>query len=223
MSVGQVNQETSARIVVAVAVRQAIKRHGVLSILEESPGISVSATCQRVDELVAVLVRMSPEIVLLDAELMSTSAGSLLEVCGQLLEEHPTVGLLVMSAGLSEAMMLELLRLGVSGHLHYDISPGELTDAVRAACRGHSALDPRSVGSLVHAVRADRTDFEQPLITKHRTILRLAAEGRSDQEIAKRLVVSVSTVKQQFARIRRILEAVDRTHAVYVAAKRGWI
>lgn len=210
-------------IEVAIAVRQAITRHGVTSILAASQDITVSDSCQDVDELMASLARSTPQLVLLDADVVSTSKVSLLEVCGQLLDQHPSMGLLVMSSGLTEAMMLELLRLGVSGHLHYDVSPGELTDAVVVTCRGHNALDLRSVGSLVHAVRSDLSDSEQPLIAQHRTILRLAAEGHSDQEIAKRLIVSVSTVKQQFARVRRILDAVDRTHAVYVATKRGWI
>ncbi len=109
------------------------------------------------------------------------------------------------------------LQAGAIGYLLKDVSADELANAIRAAAAGKPALAPEAAQVLIQATRAA---VDQPVIdltAREREVLALMVEGLNNQQIASRLVISVSTAKFHVSSILSKLNASSRTEAVSMA------
>lgn len=123
------------------------------------------------------------------------------------------------------------LRAGAIGYVRKDADPEVLPNAVRAAARGQSLLDPSVARAVLqellhglhglHGLRDDKTDMA--LTEREQEVLRQIALGRTNREIADALVISGETVKTHVGNILTKLQLAHRTQAVIYALKRGLI
>jgi DNA-binding NarL/FixJ family response regulator len=177
-------------------------REGLASLLERS-GFHVVGQVGNAVELLALVRRQRPELVVVDIRMPPTNTTEGLEAARVIRQELPETGILVLSAYVEVEHAIELLSSGqgVGYLLKRRVSNvEELIDALQRIARGGSVVDPALVAELVGARRRD--DPLAVLSAREREVLAAMAEGRSNAGIARRLWVTEGTVEKH---VRSIL------------------
>jgi DNA-binding NarL/FixJ family response regulator len=187
---------------VVIAEDSVLLREGVARILADS-GFEVVGQAGTAEELMLKVRSYSPDVAVVDIRMPPTHTDEGLRAAHEIREKHPGVGVLVLSQYIEPAYAMELLGVSAEGvgYLLKDrISDvHEFSDAVRRVADGGSALDPQIVSQLVGRRRSD--DPLAELTPREREVLGLMAEGRSNQGIAQRLVVTERAVEKHVTSI----------------------
>ena len=175
----------------AVLLREALA--GALS----AAGFVVIGQAADAAELIALVDRQLPDVVVLDVRMPPTHTTEGLEAARQIRRAHPGMAILVLSQYVETRYAVELLRDDPSG-IGYVLKDRvtrvtDLADAVRRVAAGGSVIDPEVVGRLLGRARSHSPLDE--LTAREREILGLMAEGRSNQAIADRLTLELKTVE----------------------------
>jgi DNA-binding NarL/FixJ family response regulator len=185
-----------------IAEDSVLLREGVARILADA-GFEVVGQAGTADELMLKVRSYSPDLAIVDIRMPPTHTDEGLQAAHEIREKHPGIGVLVLSQYIEPAYAMELLAESAEGvgYLLKDrISDvDEFSDAVRRVADGGSALDPEIVSQLVGRRRGD--DPLGELTPREREVLGLMAEGRSNQGIAERLVVTERAVEKHVTSI----------------------
>jgi DNA-binding NarL/FixJ family response regulator len=208
---------------VVIAEDSVLLREGVVKLLQDA-GFDVVAQTGTADDLMLKVRSYSPEVVIVDIRMPPTHTDEGLRAAQEIREKHPDVGVLVLSQYVEPTYAMELLAESAEGvgYLLKDrISDvGEFAAAVRRVGEGGSALDPAIVSQLVGRRRRD--DPIDTLTPREREVLGLMAEGRSNQGIAERLVVTERAVEKHvtsiFGKLRLPQAAEDHRRVLAVLA-----
>jgi DNA-binding NarL/FixJ family response regulator len=208
---------------VVVADDSVLLREGVVRILAEA-GFDVVGQAGDADELMLKVRSYSPDVAVVDIRMPPTHTDEGLQAAQEIREKHPGVGVLVLSQYIEPAYAMELLAdsaEGVGYLLKDRVSDvREFADAVRRVAHGGSALDPTIVSQLVGRRRGD--DPLGGLTAREREVLSLMAEGRSNQGIAERLVVTERAVEKHvtsiFSKLRLPAATADHRRVLAVLA-----
>ncbi len=188
---------------VVVADDSVLLREGVARLLAET-GFEVVGTAGDAAGLLAVVAGSLPDVAVVDIRMPPTHTDEGLRAARAIRARHPGVGVLVLSQHVRASYALELLEGGADGvgYLLKDrvADLEEFAAAVRRVGAGGSALDPSVVAQLVDRRRAGADPLDA-LSAREREVLALMAEGRSNQAIAARLVVTERTVEKHSAAI----------------------
>jgi DNA-binding NarL/FixJ family response regulator len=206
---------------VVLADDSVLLREGIASLLAES-GFEVVGQSGTADDLLLKVRSYTPDVAIVDIRMPPTNTTEGLEAAKEIRERYPNVGVLLLSQYIEAGYALELLQENAEGvgYLLKDrISDvKEFADAVRRVGEGGSALDPAVVSRLVGRKRED--DPLADLTPREREVLELIAEGRTNQAIAERLVVTPRAVEKHvtsiFAKLR--LPATVEDHRRVLAA-----
>lgn len=201
----------------------AIVRQGLRSILDREDDLAVVAEASTADEALTVLGRVQPRIVLLDLKLSTSSDTEGLELCEQLVERNPDLGILVLTTFLDEQLVMRAIRAGAKGYVVKDVDTSGLIRAIRDVARGGSAFDPRSAAAMVRGLHAPQPEESQQLTAREREVIALLARGFSNGQIGEQLYISETTAKFHVGNILRKLGVTRRAEAVYEATKLGLI
>jgi DNA-binding NarL/FixJ family response regulator len=187
---------------VVVADDSVLLREGVVRILEEA-GFDVVGQAGNGDELMLKVRSYTPDVAIVDIRMPPTHTDEGLRAAREIREKHPGTGVLVLSQYVESAYAMELLAESAEGvgYLLKDrvADVREFADAVRRVAEGGSALDPAVVSQLVGRRRGD--DPLADLTPREREVLELMAEGRSNQGIAERLVITERAVEKHVTSI----------------------
>ena len=187
---------------VVLAEDSVLLREGVARILQDA-GFEVVGQAGTADDLMLKVRSYNPDVAVVDIRMPPTHTDEGLRAAQEIRQNHPGVGVLVLSQYVEPAYAMELLAESAEGvgYLLKDriADVGEFADAVRRVADGGSALDPTIVSQLVGRRRgADPIDQLTP---REREVLGLMAEGRSNQGIAERLVVTERAVEKHVTSI----------------------
>jgi DNA-binding NarL/FixJ family response regulator len=191
-----------ARLKVVIAEDSVLLREGIASILAGA-GFNVVGQAGDADELRLKVRSYTPDVVVVDIRMPPTQTDEGLQAARDIRERHPGVGVLVLSQYVESGYALELLQESAEG-VGY-LLKGRVADikefaaAVKRVAEGGSALDPEVVSQLVGRRRRD--DPLAELTPREREVLELMAEGRSNQAIAERLVVTPRAVEKHVTSI----------------------
>jgi DNA-binding NarL/FixJ family response regulator len=187
---------------VVIADDSVLLREGVASLLEDA-GFEVVGQAGDSDDLLLKVRSYDPDVVIVDIRMPPTHTDEGLRAAQTIRERHPGVGVLVLSQYVESGYALELLQgsaEGVGYLLKDRVSDvQEFAAAVKRVGEGGSALDPEVVSRLVGRRRDD--DPMSQLTPREREVLELMAEGRSNQGIAERLVVTERAVEKHVTSI----------------------
>ena len=189
---------------VMIADDAVLFREGLARVLTEA-GFEVAAQVGDAAALLDQVRRDPPDAVVVDIRMPPTHTAEGLEAARTLHEQHPAVGVLVLSAHVEPHYALQLIESGAQGAGYLlkervaDLD--ELTDAVRRVAAGGLVIDPSVVAQLVGRKRT-RSPLEE-LTERERDVLKVMAEGRSNQAICQRLFLSEKTVE---AHVRRVFD-----------------
>src|SRR3954451_16021299 len=190
----------SVPIRVVLAEDSLIVRGGIEQLLAASPTVEVVATCGDFDTLREVIERELPDVVLTDIRMPPSQTDEGIRIAHELHEEHPGIGVVVLSQYAEPEYVLALLDAGSDrrGYLLKERvrSRGTLVSAIDSVARGGSVIDPKIVEVLVEErARADRSPLAQ-LTEREREVLAEIATGKSNSAIAESLVLTKRAVEK---------------------------
>ena len=209
---------------VVLADDHAVVRKGIREFLEETGHVQVVAEATNGAEAVALTLEHQPDVAVLDIQMPEMNG---IEATRQIKAQASEVRVLVLTAYDDDPYIFAMLQAGASGYVLKTAPSAELVRAVRAVARGESALDA-AVTAKVMAQLATGKPFGaqsavEGLTERELEVLRLAARGRTNRAIGRKLGISDRTVQGHLANIFGKLGVSTRTEAVLLAMKQGWI
>ncbi|WP_125773333.1 response regulator [Antribacter gilvus] len=208
---------------VAVVDDQTLVRQGILSLLGLSEEIEVVGEGEDGDDALALVERGDVDVLLLDLRMPRRDGIAALEALSERGSQTPV---LVLTTFDDDELVLRALRAGARGYLLKDVTLDQLVGAIRSLAAGGVLLQPGLTDRLFRAVSArpgSTTGFErpEPLTARELDVLRLAAAGYSNTEIASALHLASGTVKNHLSSVFVKLGVRDRTRAVLRALDLG--
>jgi DNA-binding NarL/FixJ family response regulator len=212
---------------VVVADDQALVRMGLRVLLEGEEDLELVGEACDGAEALALVRRVRPDVVLMDVRMPVMDGLEALRRIGAE-EELSATRVVVLTTFELDEYVFEALRAGASGFLIKDSDPGRMLEAVRVAARGEALLSPSVTRRVVAAFTSRRpAEGEVPrlgsLTEREREVVGLVGEGLSNEEIARRLVVSPATARTHVSRSMVKLGARDRAQLVVFAFRAGLV
>jgi len=196
-----------------------VVRRGLRTFLEVQDDIEVVGEAADGDEGVAQAEQLRPDVVLLDVKMPGTDG---IEALRRLRREGNTARVLVVTSFTEQRTVVPALRAGAAGYVYKDVDPEALAGAIRSVHAGHVLLQPEVAGALLCDEANGAGTARGPALTEREgQVLRLIADGRSNREIARTLVLSEKTVKTHVSNILMKLDLADRTQAALWAVRHG--
>jgi DNA-binding NarL/FixJ family response regulator len=204
-------------ISVVIVDDHGLLRAGMRSRLEREPGINVVGDADTAERGVILARRLQPNVIVLDLLLPRTSGYDAIPL---LLEASPETRILVVSSQAAPSSVRRALSAGASGYLPKQSSDSELVTAIRRVAEGGGYVEPDLGAKLV---TPNGSPALEPLSERERDIVHLLALGYTNQEIGKKLYISVRTVDTHRAHIMRKLDLDTRAELVMFALANGVI
>lgn len=207
---------------VLVADDHPIVRDGLVAILSTQPDIDVVGEAANGREVIDIVARLHPDVLLLDLEMPEMDG---VEALRRLRDSDAAVRTIVFTAFDSDERILGAVQAGAQGYLLKGAPRDELFEAVRVVYAGGSLLQPVVTSKLLRSISAGpaRTPTTEPLTTRELEVLRLMARGLQNKEIANELIISERTVKFHVSSILQKLNAGNRTEAVTIAIQQNLV
>ena len=202
---------------------QNLVRVGICSLLELSGRIEVVAQLEDGTGVVKAIQHHKPDILLLDIR-MPIMGG--LETLAAMSEQQVTVPTLILTTFDEHDLVLKCMKLGAKGYLRKDVSLESLMSAIDAVANGETWVQPAITNHVLSNrdyIQLGDADLIEPLTNGEVQVLRLAAAGYSNNEIAAAIHKSPGTVRNQMSFILAKLQVRDRTRAVLKAIENGLI
>lgn len=200
-------------------------RSALAHFVSRDPEITVVAQAEDGFEAIETVEREQPDVVMMDVQMPEMNG---IEATGAIVTRWPHVRVLAVTTLEGSDTVLPMLTAGASGYLLKDSSAEEIVVGVREVHSGASSLSPRIASMLVKHVRdstpaaPDPFTFE-PLTERETEVLQCLAQGMSNAEIAKALIVSEGTVKAHLGRMMSKWHLRDRIQILVTAARIGLV
>ncbi len=199
-------------------------REGLKAMLLAEPDFSIVGDAANAEQALAMIERLRPDVVLLDVRLPGISG---VEICRTITEKYPEIAVIILTTFTDEQLVSQCIQAGARGFIVKDIERFDLKRSIRAVARGEAAIDPKAAVAMFAQLRRSPRPQTEPspeaLSSQQLVILRLVAQGNSSREIATQLYLSENTVKGYVQEILHRLGVKNRTEAVMVAVKQGWL
>lgn len=210
-------------------------REGVKRILEFEKSFQVVAEGDDGNEVLKIVEESRPDVVLMDINMPNVNG---IEATKEIVEKFPETKVIILSIHDDENYVTHALQTGASGYLLKEMDADALIEAVHVVAEGGSYLHPKVTHSLINEYRrlsAERAnsshnfnnvEIRRPLhlLTRRECeVLQMLADGKSNRKIGEDLFISEKTVKNHVSNILQKMNVNDRTQAVVVAIKNGWV
>jgi len=214
-----------ASIRVMLVDDHAILREGTRQLLSQEKDIEVVGEAGNGLEAIAVAKATSPDIILMDVVMPRLNG---IEATRQIKRLNPATSVLILSAHEDDRYIFGLLEAGAAGYLLKSASGQELVHAIRAVYSGEAVLHPavtaRLLARAAHSPAHAGAIGSAGLLTERELdVLRRAAKGLSNKEIALELSLSLPTIKAHLVSIFNKMGVGSRTEAVLEAVRHGWV
>jgi DNA-binding NarL/FixJ family response regulator len=201
-----------------------VVRIGLSAVLNLTPGMKVVGQASRKDEAKKLVLRVKPDVVLLDIRLPD---GSGVDAARDILAGCPNTRVLFLTSFADDHTVLEAILSGAQGYILKDIASDALVRAIKSVAGGEALIDPRLTKNTLHWLKnvyAQPGQAKRPLLSpQEQRLLPLVAQGLTNKEIAEQLQLSEKTVKNYLANIYSKLNIGRRSQiaAFYAGSFKG--
>ena len=193
----------------------AVVRDGTRQLIDADPGLTVVGEAESGRKALQMIERLEPDIVLLDLALPDLSG---IEVARQVQRKAPSPKIVILSAYDDADYVSAAMEIGVSAYLLKTVRGQEVVEAIHGVSKGQVILHPDVAAKLARLWRVE----EPELTPRALEVLRLAASGLHNKDIAEQLSISVRTIEGHLSHILSKLDVGSRTEAVVYGLARGW-
>ncbi|XUX01303.1 MAG: response regulator transcription factor [Dehalogenimonas sp.] len=216
--------ESTEKIKVLLADDHVIVREGTKELVQRQPDMQVVAEAGDGVEAVELARVYRPDVIVMDIAMPNMNG---IEATKQIKKVLPTTAVLILTAYDSDQYIMALLEAGAAGYLLKNVRGNQLIDAIRAVYSGESILQPSTTRRVidhlkVKAVKSEEDSAANTLTEREMEVLKLAAKGVSNRDIAEQLFVSNRTIQTHLSNIFKKLSVASRTEAILYGLKRGW-
>lgn len=213
------------KIRILLAEDHVVVREGTRKLLESQPDFVIVGEASNGEEAIELARKLRPELVIMDISMPKVSG---IEATKQIKALYPSTAVLVLTGYDYDEYVFALIEAGAAGYLLKDTSGDELVSAVRHVKAGEPVLHPRIIRKILDRLRAPldeavRTPAVDVLTDREMEVLKLAARGMSNAEIADTLYLSIRTVQAHLRAIFNKLGVGSRSEAIVCALKKGWL
>jgi NarL family two-component system response regulator LiaR len=217
--------EYMSLIKVLVAEDHLITRQGICRLLENESNITVIGEAGDGEEAVQMATELQPDVIVMDIAMPKLNG---IEATRQIKLLHPATAVLILSAYDDDEYVFGLVEAGAAGYLLKTTSGEELSRAIQAVYKGEPVLDPIVARKVLNRLRFPNKVPRVIRTTEHLSdreidVIRLAAKGMSNKDIADELHLSRRTIEGNLRTIFNKLGVGSRTEAVIQAMSRGWL
>ena len=213
-----------SKIRVVIADDHVVVREGTRELLEREEDLEVVGEAGDGVEAVELVTRLKPDVAIVDIAMPRLNG---IEATKQIKAIHPATAVLILTAYENDQYIFALLEAGAAGYLLKNAKAQEVIQAVRAVHAGESVLSPTIARKVLNRFVPRPGEAKQPeiaeLTDRELEVVRLAAKGLSNKDIAQQLSLSVRTVQAHLGNILNKLMVGSRTEAVLYCLKRGWL
>lgn len=211
------------KITILLADDHYIVRHALKDVLGKQPDFSIVGEACDGEEAVNLAVKLRPRLVIIDIGMPKLNG---LEATRKIKAVCPEIAVLALTIHAEDEYIVGILQAGAAGYLTKNVFGKEIVDAIRRVVAGEMVLAPEIAKQLIqytahHPSRSSILDESEKLTSRELEILKLAAQGLSNKEIAVRSDISLRTVKGHLAVIFSKLKVGSRTEAVIKGLRTG--
>jgi len=198
----------------------AVVREGLKSLIELRSDMKVVGEAADGVEGVFKALSLHPDVILMDL-VMPRKDG--IEAIREIKRQDPGARILVVTSFAEDEKVFPAIKAGAVGYLLKDSSPLELIQAIRDVYQGKASLHPTIAFKVINELNqpSDLPPTSEPLTERELEVLRLVAQGSSNQDIAQRLVIGERTVSTHVSNILSKLHLANRTQAALFALREG--
>jgi|SRR6202158_3933786 len=189
-------------------------RQGIATLIESEPDMKLVAEASDGEEAIAQFRLHRPDVTLMDIQMPNVNG---VEVISRIRSEFPDAKILVLSTYVGDVQVLRAIKAGARVYLLKGNVRTELLEAIRTVNAGRKRIQPEIAAELAEHAADDQ------LSSREIDVLRLIGAGNANKQIADKLCIEETTVKNHISNILSKLGANDRTHAVTIALQRGII
>ena len=211
------------KIKVLLAEDHVIVREGTREFIQREPDMEVVGEAGDGEEAIKLATELQPDVVVMDIAMPKLNG---IEATKQIKALQPSTAVLILTAYDYDQYIFALLEAGAAGYLLKGVRVHELIDAIRAVYAGESVLHPviaRRVIDRLISPKPTETQAIEPLSERETEVLKLAATGISNKDIAEQLFLSPRTVQVHLGNIFNKLGVASRTEAILYGLRRGWL
>lgn len=195
-------------------------RLGVSSYLSIQDDIEVVGEAEDGNQGVQKALELRPDVILMDL-VMEVMDG--IEATKQIMAAWPEAKILIVTSYIDDEKVFPALQAGASGYLLKTSSASEIAQAIRATVNGQRVIEDEVNEKIQNQSYAEQYFLHEELTNREREVLNLIAQGKSNQEIAEELFITLKTVKTHVSNILSKLAVEDRTQAAIYAFKHGLV
>jgi two-component system, NarL family, response regulator LiaR len=199
-----------------------VVRQGLRTFLELQEDILVVGEASDGQEAVQQVRQLAPDVVLMDLVMPRLDG---IGATRQIKQAAPQVKVIALTSFTEDDKVFPAIQAGASSYLLKDVSPDDLVEAVRAVYQGEARLHPQITRKLMEQVSQQAQPVPESavddLTSREYDVVRLVAQGRSNQEIGRELFISEKTVKTHISHILSKLNLQDRTQLAIYAIRKG--
>lgn len=213
--------EEDQPIRVLIADDHAVVREGLRTLINTEPGMTVIGEAQDGNQAVQQSLALQPDVILLDMVMPHKSG---LEVIEEVRQQNPQARILVLTSFAGDDVVFPAIKSGALGYLLKNSSPQRLLHAIKEVYRGEPSMSPAIAKKLMLEMRSpsELPPTEDPLTAREVEVLRLLAQGLTNQEIAEQLFIGRGTVRTHVSNILSKLHLANRTQAALYALREGF-
>jgi DNA-binding NarL/FixJ family response regulator len=206
---------------VLIADDHPVFRQGLRSALEGDGGFQIVGEAETGAEAIEAALEHQPDVVAMDVQMPDRNG---IEATREIVTQSPHIGVLVLTMFEDDDSVFAAMRAGARGYLLKGSDHEEIVRAIRAVAAGEAIFGPAIATRLMAYFAASPDGPAQAfpeLTSREREVLELIAEGRSNAEIAGRLVLSQKTVRNHVSNVFTKLQVLDRAQAIVKAREAG--
>lgn len=197
-----------------------VVRLGLKALLQHHPQFEVVGEAGTAREVLELVGRLKPDIVLMDIRLPGASG---IEACQEITKSYPDTRVVMLTSYAEDEMLFSAIRAGASGYVLKQIGGDDLIRALEAVSRGEALLDPavtqRVFQEVRRAVKEEEASAFANLSQQEKHVLSLVSEGKTNREIAKALFLGEGTVRNYVSSILSKLGVSNRAEAAAYAVE----